>query len=153
MKCAEMPFPIQAVVRLDQQQVAPLGLLKKTSPIRTLRRLTRLITLQLVRDRLSDRLLRQGFHGWPKDRLVNGKVRALRQNRGYPRIRLFVERESGAEITRPRLDAIVTEVRGGKVARGGLQAGPAWSITDALGLAPGRAATAGSLADQHLPRH
>jgi hypothetical protein len=119
MKCAEMPFPIQAVVRLDQQQVAPLGLLKKTSPIRALRRLTRLITLQLVRDRLSDRLLRQGFHGWPKDRLVNGKVRALRQNRGYPRIRLFVERESGAEITRPRLDAIVTEVRGGKVARGG----------------------------------
>jgi hypothetical protein len=29
MKCAEMPFPIQAVVHLDQQQVAPLGLLKK----------------------------------------------------------------------------------------------------------------------------
>jgi hypothetical protein len=45
MECPEMPFPFQAVVRLDQQWVAPLGRLKKASPIRTLRRPTRLITV------------------------------------------------------------------------------------------------------------
>ena len=39
------------------------------------------------------------------------------QARGYSKVRLFVEHESGAKVTRPQLDAMMSEVRAGKVAR------------------------------------
>ena len=45
------------------------------------------------------------------------EVEAFCRNRGYSKVRLFVEHESGAKVTRPQLDAMMTEVRAGKVAR------------------------------------
>jgi DNA invertase Pin-like site-specific DNA recombinase len=39
------------------------------------------------------------------------------QSRGYSKVRLFVEHESGAKVTRPKLDAMMSEVRAGRVAR------------------------------------
>ena len=45
------------------------------------------------------------------------ELEAFCQTRGYSRIRLFVERESGAKVTRPQLDAMMSEIRAGKVAR------------------------------------
>ena len=39
------------------------------------------------------------------------------QARGYSKLRIFVEHESGAKVTRPQLDAKMSEVRTGKVAR------------------------------------
>ena len=39
------------------------------------------------------------------------------QARGYSKVRLFVEHESGAKVTRPQLDAMMSEIRTGKVAR------------------------------------
>ena len=41
----------------------------------------------------------------------------LCQARGYLKVRLFVEHESGAKVTRPQLDAMMSEIRTGKVAR------------------------------------
>jgi DNA invertase Pin-like site-specific DNA recombinase len=45
------------------------------------------------------------------------ELEAFCQARGYSRIRVFVERESGAKVTRPQLDAMMSEIRSGKVAR------------------------------------
>ena len=45
------------------------------------------------------------------------ELEAFCQARGYPKVRLFVEHESGAKVTRPQLDAMMSEVRTGKVAR------------------------------------
>jgi DNA invertase Pin-like site-specific DNA recombinase len=45
------------------------------------------------------------------------ELEAFCQTRGYSRIRLFVEHESGAKVTRPQLDAMMGEIRAGKVAR------------------------------------
>ena len=39
------------------------------------------------------------------------------QARGYSKVRLFVEHQSGAKLTRPQLDAMMSEIRTGKVAR------------------------------------
>jgi DNA invertase Pin-like site-specific DNA recombinase len=45
------------------------------------------------------------------------EVEAFCQTRGYSKVRLFVEHESGAKVTRPQLDAMMSEVRAGKIAR------------------------------------
>ena len=45
------------------------------------------------------------------------ELRVFCQARGYSKVRLFVEHESGAKVTRPQLDAMMSEVRTGKVAR------------------------------------
>ena len=45
------------------------------------------------------------------------ELEAFCRTRGYLKVRLFVEHESGAEVTRPQLDAMMGEVRAGKVAR------------------------------------
>ena len=34
----------------------------------------------------------------------------------YSKVRIFVEHESGAKVTRPQLDAMMREIRTGKVA-------------------------------------
>ena len=45
------------------------------------------------------------------------KLRVSCQAIGYSKVRLFVEHQSGAKVTRPHLDAMMSEVRTGKVAR------------------------------------
>ena len=45
------------------------------------------------------------------------KLKAFCQGRGYAKVRLFVEKESGAKMTRPQLDAMMGEIRSGRVAR------------------------------------
>jgi DNA invertase Pin-like site-specific DNA recombinase len=44
------------------------------------------------------------------------ELRVFCQARGYSKVRLFVEHESGAKVTRPQLDAMMSEIRTGKVA-------------------------------------
>ena len=54
------------------------------------------------------------------DQRVDSQVEELQgfcRGRGYAKVRLFVEHESGAKVTRPQLDAMMAEVRAGKVAR------------------------------------
>lgn len=54
------------------------------------------------------------------DQRVDSQVEELQgfcRGRGYAKVRLFVEKESGAKVTRPQLDAMMAEVRSGKVAR------------------------------------
>lgn len=45
------------------------------------------------------------------------ELQAFCRSRSYAKVRLFVERESGAKVTRPQLDAMMADVRSGKVAR------------------------------------
>jgi DNA invertase Pin-like site-specific DNA recombinase len=54
------------------------------------------------------------------DQGVDSQVEELQgfcRGRSYAKVRLFVEKESGAKVTRPQLDAMMTDVRSGKVAR------------------------------------
>ena len=48
------------------------------------------------------------------------ELRVFCQARGYAKARLFVERESGAKVTRPQLDAMMSEIRTGKGGQGGV---------------------------------
>jgi putative DNA-invertase from lambdoid prophage Rac len=46
-----------------------------------------------------------------------GELELYCQARGYAHLRRFVEKESGAKVSRPQLDAMMAEIRAGKVAR------------------------------------
>jgi DNA invertase Pin-like site-specific DNA recombinase len=41
------------------------------------------------------------------------ELRVFCQTRGYSKVRIFVEHESGAKVTRPQLDAMMSEIRTG----------------------------------------
>jgi DNA invertase Pin-like site-specific DNA recombinase len=45
------------------------------------------------------------------------KLRVFCHARGYSKVRIFVEHESGAKVTWPQPDAMMGEIRSGKVAR------------------------------------
>jgi DNA invertase Pin-like site-specific DNA recombinase len=51
----------------------------------------------------------------PKTDSQTGEFGVFCQAKGYAKVRLFVEHESGAKVTRPQLDAMMSAVRTGKV--------------------------------------
>jgi len=56
----------------------------------------------------------------PTDQRTDSQTEELKAfclTRGYAKVRLFVEKEFGVKVTRPQLDAMMGEIRTGKVAR------------------------------------
>jgi DNA invertase Pin-like site-specific DNA recombinase len=54
------------------------------------------------------------FTADPRTDAQRRETEAFCKTRGYSKVRLFVEHESGAKVTRPQLDAMMSEVLAGK---------------------------------------
>ena len=70
----------------------------------------------MVRNRLSDSSQVRAFTADPRTDSQTEELRVFCWAKAYSQVRIFVEQESGSKVTRPQLDAMMREIRTGKVA-------------------------------------